>query len=143
IQVLGHAGDRELRVRQVARVSGSLMTTPATPTPRVLASTTSHKNEPLIPTLDVFGRLGLRDIDLNLHHILEGGVPVSAVDEAVDAFGLRLWVLSGGWCDFFHGAPEIDRTFASIARQVLIADELGVSQLRLFFGRLHYEDYSR
>jgi sugar phosphate isomerase/epimerase len=120
-----------------------MTSTPALSRPRVLASTTSHKKEPLIPTLDVFGRLGLRDVDLNLHHILEGGVPVSAVSEAVDAFDLRLWVLSGGWCDFFHDEPDIERTFASIARQVLIADELGVTQLRLFFGRLHYEDYSR
>jgi len=110
--------------------------------PRVLASTTSHKKEPLLPTLDVFGRLGLKDIDLNLHHILEVGVPVTAVLDAVDAYGLKLWVLSGGWCDFYHRAPDIDRTFASIASQVKLADELGVSQLRLFFGRLHYEDYS-
>jgi hypothetical protein len=37
----------------------------------VLASTTSHKGEPLLPTLELFSRLDLRDIDLNLHHILE------------------------------------------------------------------------
>ena len=43
--------------------------------PRVLTSTTSHKAEPLLPTLEVFARLGLRDIDLNLHHILEFGTP--------------------------------------------------------------------
>ena len=36
-----------------------------------LASTTSHKREPLLATLEVFGRLGLRDVDLNLHHVLE------------------------------------------------------------------------
>jgi len=34
----------------------------------VLASTTSHKREPLLPTLEVFGRLGLREVDVNLHH---------------------------------------------------------------------------
>ena len=109
---------------------------------RVLASTTSHKREPLRPTLDVFGRLGLRDVDLNLHHILEQGESVSDVAGAVAAHGLRLWVLSGGWCDFYAGAPAIEDTFASVARQVSIADTLGVHCLRLFFGRLRYADCS-
>ena len=110
--------------------------------PRVLASTTSHKREPLLPTLEVFSRLDLRDIDLNLHHILEGGVPIDAVAETVAARGLRVWVVSGGWCDFFHRAPEIDETYASVSRQVQIARRLGVSVLRLFFGRLLFEAYS-
>ena len=52
---------------------------------RVLASTTSHKREPLLPVLEVFGRLGLHDLDLNLHHLLEVGVPVDAVAESVAA----------------------------------------------------------
>lgn len=110
--------------------------------PRVLASTTSHKREPLLPTLEVFGRLGLQDIDLNLHHILELGVPVADVAKACTTHGLRLWVLSGGWCDFFHRAPEIDTTVASVARQVALAHTLGVRTLRLFFGRLAYEAYT-
>ena len=110
--------------------------------PRVLASTTSHKREPLQPTLEVFAALGLCDIDLNLHHILETGVPVAAVAAAVAARGLRLHVISGGWCDFFHTAPEVEQTFASVSRQVAIGASLGVSTLRLFFGRLPYVDYS-
>ena len=110
--------------------------------PRVLASTTSHKREPLLPTLEVFGRLGLKDVDLNLHHILEEGEAVSGVAQAVAAHGLRLWVLSGGWCDFYKGPAEIEETFRSVARQVSIADALGVRCLRLFFGRLHYRYYS-
>jgi len=109
---------------------------------RVLTATTSHKREPLLPTLELFGLLGLRDIDLNLHHILETGLPVKAVAQAVAAHGLRLHVVSGGWCDFFHRTPEIDETFASVARQVAIGAELGVSTLRLFFGRLRLEDYT-
>lgn len=109
---------------------------------RVLASTTSHKREPLLPTLEVFGKLGLSDIDLNLHHIVEGGMSASAVAEAAAAQGLRVWALSGGWCDFYQRQPEIDRTFTSVARQVAAARELGVTQLRLFFGRLSFEDYS-
>ena len=109
---------------------------------RVLASTTSHKREPLLPVLEVFARLGLRDLDLNLHHLIETGVPVDAVAQSVAANGLRLWILSGGWCDFFHRTPEIERTFASVDRQVALADALGVSSLRLFFGRLAYAEYS-
>ena len=86
--------------------------------PRVLASTTSHKREPLLPTLEVFAKLGLADIDLNLHHILEEGVSVDAVKEAARANGLRIWIVSGGWCDFFNGPPRSDETDRSIARQV-------------------------
>lgn len=112
------------------------------PGPRVLASTTSHKKEPLVETLDVFSRIGLCDIDLNLHHLLELGVPVDAVRETLAAKGLRVWILSGGWCDFFHTAPDIDRTFASVARQVEIAGAVGVDALRLFFGRLELDRYT-
>jgi sugar phosphate isomerase/epimerase len=112
------------------------------PTSRVLASTTSHKREPLIPTLEVFSRLGLRDIDLNLHHILEEGVDVDTVAEAAVRLGQRIWIVSGGWCDFFHEGPRADETAHSVARQVTIAERLGARQLRLFFGRLKFEDYS-
>lgn len=115
---------------------------PAPQKPRILASTTSHKREPLLLTLEAFGRLGLVDIDLNLHHILEVGVPVADVAAACTTHGLRLWFVSGGWCDFFHRAPDIERTFASVARQVDIARTLGVDRLRLFFGRLAYQAYS-
>ena len=111
--------------------------------PRVLTSTTSHKREPLLPTLEVLGLLGLRDIDLNLHHLLEVGVSAAAVAASFATHGLRAQVVSGGWCDFFHRAPEIDTTFASVARQVDIGVELGVSTLRLFFGRLPYQAYSQ
>lgn len=110
--------------------------------PRVLASTTSHKREPLPLTLEVFARLGLRDLDLNLHHLLEGGLPVEAVDEAAARHDLRVWVLSGGWCDFFDLPPAIDRTFSSVDRQVGFARRLGARQLRLFFGRLQVDDYT-
>jgi sugar phosphate isomerase/epimerase len=112
------------------------------PGPRVLASTTSHKTEPLVPTLEVFSRLDLRDVDLNLHHILELDTPVESIAQAADAYGLRIWVVSGGWCDFFHRAPEIDETYKSVSRQVHVARALGVGQLRLFFGRLNVEDYA-
>jgi sugar phosphate isomerase/epimerase len=111
--------------------------------PAVLTSTTSHKREPLLPTLEIFSRLDLRDLDLNLHHILEEGVAVESVAEAVAARDLRVWVVSGGWCDFFHGPPQSDQTDRSVARQVQIAHQLGSAQLRLFFGRLKYDDYSQ
>lgn len=109
---------------------------------RLLASTTSHKREPLLTTLEVFGRLGLVDVDLNLHHLIEERVPVPSVADAVAAHGLTLWVVSGGWCDFYKPAPEIDTTFASVARQVEICRALGVRVLRLFFGRLARRDFS-
>jgi sugar phosphate isomerase/epimerase len=113
----------------------------ATP-PRVLASTTSHKREPLLPALEVFSKLDLRDIDLNLHHILELGVTIDSIADCAAARGLRIWIASGGWCDFFHGGPQADETDRSVARQVEIAQRLGATQIRLFFGRLNYDDYS-
>ena len=109
---------------------------------RVLASTTSHKREPLIPTLDVFARLGLCDVDLNLHHVLEEGTAVESVVGAAASGGLRIPVASGGWCDFFHSGARAAETDRSVARQVDIARRLGAAQLRLFFGRLPVEDYS-
>jgi sugar phosphate isomerase/epimerase len=111
--------------------------------PRILPSTTSHKREPLLPTLEVFSRLGLRDLDLNLGHLIEGGVAVDEVARGLAAGGQTVWVVSGGWCDFYHRAPRIDETFASVDRQVRIARQLGVAELRLFFGRLKHEDYTR
>jgi sugar phosphate isomerase/epimerase len=112
-------------------------------THRVLASTTSHKRESLLATLEVFSRLGLRDLDLNLHHCIEGGLAVDAVAVAVAARGQRVWVVSGGWCDFFHEPPQVDDTFRSVARQVQIAERLGARTLRLFFGRLPRESYDQ
>ena len=118
------------------------MTSPAGAPPRVLASTTSHKREPLLPTLEVFSRLGLRDIDLNLHHILEEGVAVEAVQKAAVEGGLRIWIVSGGWCDFYDEAPKSDETDQSVSRQVDIARRLGAGQIRMFFGRLKFENYT-
>lgn len=117
------------------------MTSSGATQPRVLASTTSHKREPLLPTLEVFGKLGLRDLDLNLHHILETGVTVESVAECAAANDLRIWIVSGGWCDFFHRGPKADETDRSVARQVDITQRLGATQLRLFFGRLKFESY--
>jgi len=110
-------------------------------TNRVLASTTSHKREPLIATLEVFSRLGLTDLDLNLHHFIEGNLPVDVAAAAAATYGQRVWVTSGGWCDFFHDAPRIEETFASVRRQVDLTRRLGVRMLRLFFGRLSRASY--
>jgi sugar phosphate isomerase/epimerase len=109
----------------------------------VLASTTSHKQEPLRATLDVLSRLGMRDLDLNLHHLIEAGVSIDEVRSALEVGEQRLWMVSGGWCDFYQGAPSIEETFRSVERQVAIAAELAVDRVRLFFGRLKREDYSR
>jgi sugar phosphate isomerase/epimerase len=102
---------------------------------RILASTTSHKREPLVSALEVFARLDLRDIDLNLNHLIERGVAVETVQAALADHGLRVWIVSGGWCDFFDRQPEIEATMASVERQVDMARAFGVDRLRLFFGR--------
>ena len=109
---------------------------------QLLPSTTSHKHEPLLPTLAIFARLGLCDLDLNLNHLMERGVAVPDVQRALAENHQRAWIVSGGWCDFFDREPEIQATFSSVARQVEMARAFGVVMLRLFFGRLEYERYS-
>jgi len=110
-------------------------------TRRVLASTTSHKRESLTRTLEVFARLGLCDVDLNLHHLLEGGVPIDGVSAAILAGRQHVPVVSGGWCDFFCAQPDVETSFRSVARQIAMADRLRAKTVRLFFGRLPTEDY--
>ena len=61
------------------------MTTPF----QVLPSTTSHKRESLPATLDVFARLGWRELDLNLNHIIERGVDAADIWRALNANGQR------------------------------------------------------
>jgi sugar phosphate isomerase/epimerase len=109
---------------------------------QVLPSTTSHKHEPLVPTLEIFSRLGLCELDLNLNHMIERGTPVEDVRAALAANGQQVEIVSGGWCDFFDPEPQVDDTFASVARQVAMARAFGVDRLRLFFGRLPRERYS-
>jgi sugar phosphate isomerase/epimerase len=106
---------------------------------QVLPSTTSHKHEALIPALEIFAKLGFFDLDLNLNHMIDGGLEPSAVRAALAANGQRVWIVSGGWCDFFDAEPQIERTFTSVGRQVALAREFGVDQMRLFFGRLPIE----
>lgn len=109
---------------------------------RVVPSTTSHKHEALVPTLDLFARLGFDEIDLNLNHIVERGADPDEIRRALDANRQTVRIASGGWCDFFDEPPAIERTFASVDRQVALARGFGVRVLRLFFGRLPYERYS-
>jgi len=110
--------------------------------PRLLTSTTSHKAEPILAVLEVFARLGLTDIDLNLHHVIEAGADVGDIHHAAESRGIRIWAMSGGWCDFFHEPPAIDETFRSVDRQVDYARAIGVDLLRLFLGRRTYEAYT-
>ncbi len=102
----------------------------------LMPSTTSHKREPLLPALELFAALGFTDLDLNLNHIIERGVSPIAVRDTLDANGQCVWIVSGGWCDFFDTEPKIAETFASVERQVALARFFGVDRLRLFFGRL-------
>ena len=111
--------------------------------PRVLASPTSHKQEPLLPTLAVFAKLGMTDLDVNLHPFVEGDMTAAAAVEGLAAHGHRVWAISGGWCDFFQGLPDIEKTFESVEKQVAIAERLGAAQLRLFFGRRSFFEYTR
>jgi len=109
---------------------------------QILPSTTSHKAEALIPALEIFARLGLTDLDLNLNHIVDRGTPASAVRAALAANGQRVFIASGGWCDFFDGRPAIQKTFDSVDRQVALTREFGVDRLRLFYGRMPYTQWS-
>jgi len=108
----------------------------------ILPSTTSHKREALIPTLEVFARLGFLDLDLNLNHIVERGVAVDAVRTALTAHGQRVWIVSGGWCDFFEEGAAADETGRSVDQQADLARQFAVDRLRLFFGRLPREQYT-
>ena len=110
--------------------------------PLILPSTTSHKAEALIPTLDVFARLGFTELDLNLNHIVERGTPPGEVRAALAANGQRVMIASGGWCDFFDDEPASGRTFESVDRQVALTREFGVDRLRLFYGRMPYAEWS-
>lgn len=110
--------------------------------PRILPSTTSHKHEPLLPTLEIFAKLGWHDLDLNLGPLIDGGMPVELIAQALASDQQRVWVVSGGWCDFFHQPPQIDETFQSVDRQVQFASRLGASRIRLFYGRRPREAWS-
>ena len=108
----------------------------------VFPSTTSHKEEPIGPTLEIFARLGLIDLDLNLNHIVDRGESPETIERALRANGQRVRMVSGGWCDFFDPEPDIEETFASVSRQVTLARRFGVDRMRLFFGRLPAAEWS-
>jgi len=103
---------------------------------QILPSTTSHKHEPLLTALEIFARLGMSDLDLNLNHIVERGTPPLAVQHALASNGQRVRIVSGGWCDFFDDEPKIQETLASVEPQVELARLFEVDRIRLFFGRL-------
>jgi sugar phosphate isomerase/epimerase len=108
----------------------------------ILPSTTSHKHEALIPTLNLFARLGFADLDLNLNHIVERGVDPDVIRSALDRNRQRVWILSGGWCDFFEEGTAAEETRRSVDRQVALARGFAVNHLRLFFGRLPSGQYT-
>ena len=94
---------------------------------QILPSTTSHKHEALVPALDVFARLGFVDLDLNLNHIIEGRADEDEVRDALARNGQRVWMVSGGWCDFFDAGEHLERTMESVV--------LGETHRRLFENR--------
>ena len=114
----------------------------AIPPFQILPSTTSHKAEALIPALEVFACLGFTDLDLNLNHMIERQTDAAAVRAALGANGQRVWIASGGWCDFFDEEPAIRQTLDSVDRQIALATGFGADRLRLFFGRMPYERWT-
>jgi sugar phosphate isomerase/epimerase len=108
---------------------------------QILPSTTSHKHEALIPTLEIFARLGFVDLDLNLNHIVERATDPEEIRTALRTNGQRVSMVSGGWCDFFDEGERAEATRASVERQVALARGFGVDHLRLFFGRLPRASY--
>jgi sugar phosphate isomerase/epimerase len=109
---------------------------------QILPSTTSHKHELLVPTLDVFAQLGFTDLDLNLNHIVEGRAAENDVRQALTRNRQRVLIVSGGWCDFFHVGADLERTMESVERQIGLACKFGVDRIRLFFGRLPAEAWT-
>src|SRR5579871_4110303 len=109
---------------------------------QIVPSTTSHKREGLVQTLRLFSRLGFRDLDLNLNHIVEGGCDPEEVADTLAANGQRVQIASGGWCDFFDQGPAADRTRESVERQMALTRRFGADRLRLFFGRLPPDAYT-
>jgi sugar phosphate isomerase/epimerase len=83
------------------------------------------------------------DLDLNLNHIVERGVDPESVTAALADNGQRVWIVSGGWCDFFHHEPKSRETDASVRAQVALARRFGVDRIRLFFGRLPFESFNQ
>jgi sugar phosphate isomerase/epimerase len=79
---------------------------------------------------------------LNLNHIIERGADADAVRAALDRHGQHVWIVSGGWCDFFEDGASAEATRASVDRQASLARRFAVKRLRLFFGRLPYEEYT-
>jgi sugar phosphate isomerase/epimerase len=106
---------------------------------QVVPSTTSHKKEALLTTLEIFGRLGMHDLDLNLNHMIERGEQPDRIKTALAAHDQHVRIISGGWCDFFHAEPRIHDTLASVERQIRLARLFEADRMRLFFGRLPLE----
>jgi sugar phosphate isomerase/epimerase len=109
---------------------------------QVLPSTTSHKHERLIPTLRLFARLGYDEIDLNLNHIVDGGLDPDDVLRALGDNGQCAQIVSGGWCDFFEHGVAAERTYDSVESQIALARRFAVDRIRLFFGRLAVQAFT-
>lgn len=110
---------------------------------KVLISTNAYKNEPLELVLNLFRKVGFLDIDLHIGQIYMDIVSPIDANLMLVKLGITPHILSGGWCDFFTNSDYIEHTFISIQKQVDIAKALNCNKIRLFFGRLLKEHYTK
>ncbi len=110
---------------------------------RILISSNAYKSEPLDLTLKLFGRISFNEIDLHLGQIYFNNISVKDAKKHLENNEIKVLMLSGGWCDFFTNSLYIEDTFRSIEKQVLISRELECRKIRIYFGRLPLEYYSK
>lgn len=108
---------------------------------QVLLATTSFKEESFVDVLNIYEKLGWKDIDVNLHPFLFHSERESEFLAQLKKFNVGF--ASGGWCDFFHVGEMWKKSEESVEKQVQACKKMGAKSLRLFFGRLHKEDYDQ
>lgn len=109
----------------------------------IFISTTSFKQENFVEVLDLYEKLSWKKLDVNLHPFLFEEDKVSEYIQYIKNKDFKVGFASGGWCDFFHKGEEWLKTETMLIRQIEAIKKIGVNRLRLFFGRLHKEDYSQ
>lgn len=109
---------------------------------KVYIATTSFKGESFLDLLAIYKRLGWMDIDINLSPFLFEKEKTSAFIAAIQSHDFSVGFASGGWCDFFQTGSDWEKTQLMVEQQVAAIKAIGVSRMRLFFGRLHLEDFT-
>lgn len=107
--------------------------------PNIALSTTPLKNEDFLEVLNLFNKLNWKDLDINLSPFLLESEKTDLYVSRLRELDFNVRYASGGWCDFFHEHNEWEKTLEAVERQISIIRLIGVSSLRLFFGRLKRE----